>query len=185
MNVGDERIRSIILGPSRAFRVLAFPGRSEVRIAVRALSEREIDACRIEGQRQFLDLCRARGWDPEKAINIDPLMHSRLVERQIVWRAFFDADTIASSEPRPFFPSDSDVAELDSITTTDLVSAYAEHQEFVSPSRGLSPEEVERIIDAMGKASDPGLVLRTIERDSLVSLALTMVRRLSISPTGR
>lgn len=185
MNVGDDRIRALVLGPSRAYRTLAFPGRSEVRIAVRALTEREIDACRVEGQRQFLDLCRARGWDPDKAINIDPLMHSRLVERQIVWRAFFDPDTIAGPDPRPFFPSDSDVAELDSITTTDLVSAYAEHQEFVSPSRGLSPEEVERMIDAMGKGSEPAVVLRTIERDSLVSFALSMARRLSISPTGR
>lgn len=181
----DSKIRAMILGPKRAFRTLEFPGRPDVRIAVRALTEREIDACRVEAQRQFFALCKAREWAAEKVIDIDPLLHARLVDRQIVWRAFYDPDTVTAETPTPFFASDSDLAELDSVTLSDLMAAYAEHQEYVSPSRSLAVEEVERLVEAMGKVHEPAIVLRSLARDSLESFALSTVRQLSISRTGK
>lgn len=180
----DERLRAIILGPKRAFRVIQFPGRPDVKVAVRALAEHEIDACRVEGQRAFLSVCKAREWTPERANQIDPLMVARLVDRQIVWRSFFDFETITREKPDPFFPNDSDVAELDSVTMSDLLSAYVEHQEFVSPARTLVAEEVEALVEALGKER-PQVVLHSLGRASLESFALTLAKRLTSSRTGR
>jgi len=181
----DEQTRALILGPKRAFRTLDFPGRPDVKVAVRALTEREIDACRVEAQRQFLALCKQREWNPDRAINIDPLLHSRLVDRQIVWRAYYDPDTVTMAEPVAFFGSDADVQDLDSITLSDLISAYAEHQEYVSPSRSLDVEEVRALVDALGKESKPAVVLRSLARDALESFALTTARRLATFQTGK
>lgn len=176
----DARIRLMILGAKRAFRVVDFPGAHEIKIAVRLLTEREIDACRVEGQRQFLSICSARGWSPEKAVVIDPLMHTRLVDRQIVWRAFYDADSIGDPDKaRPFFASENDVAELDATTTADLFQAYIEHQDLVTPARHMGEEEVKALVDALGKGHTPGVVLRSFERSTLESFALSMAKRLS------
>lgn len=180
----DERLRAIILGPKKSFRVIQFPGRPDVRVAVRALAEHEIDACRVEGQRAFLTVCKAREWVPERANQIDPLMVARLVDRQIIWRAFFDYETITRETPEPFFPNDSDVAELDSVTTSDLLSAYVEHQEYVSPARSLVAPEVDALVEALGKEL-PQVVLHSLARASLESFTLTLAKRLTLSQTGK
>lgn len=180
----DDRVRVIVLGPKRAFRTIQFPGRPEVLVALRALAEHEIDAARVEGQRQFMSVCKAREWTPERAIQIDPLMFARLVDRQIIWRAYFDAETITRESPEPFFPNDTDVAELDSVTTSDLLSAYVEHQEFVSPARSLGESEVRELVDEMGKGS-PAIVLHSLGRASLESFTLTLAKRLSTLQAGK
>lgn len=183
MKITDDRIRAMLLG-RRAFRVIQFPGAPEIKVAVRLLSESEIDACRVAGQSMFLASCEKRKWSPEKAIQIDPLMHTRYVDRQIVWRAFFDPDTISAKTPEPFFPSETDVAELDSVMTSDLLAAYVEHQDLVTPGRTLGAEEVDALIDAMGKGP-PEVVFRSFARSTLESFTLTMAKRLSTSQTGR
>lgn len=180
----DERVKALILGPKRAFRTVQFPGRPDVLVAVRALSENEIDACRVEAQRAFLAMCKAREWVAERANQIDPLMFARLTDRQIVWRAYLDVDTITHATPAPFFANDTDVAQLDSVTMSDLMAAYVEHQEFVSPARSLNVAEVDALVEAMGK-EQPAVVLRSLGRDSLESFTLTLARRLSSLQIGR
>lgn len=180
----DERVSALILGPKRAFRTIQFPGRPEVLVAVRALAEHEIDACRVEGQRAFLSVCKAREWTPERANQIDPLMFARLVDRQIAWRAYFDYETTNRPEPVPFFSSAADLAQLDSVTMSDLMSAYVEHQEYVSPLRSLVAEEVDAMIAALGK-EQPQVVLNSLGRDALVSFAHTLAKRLSILQPGK
>lgn len=180
----DEQIRAIVLGPKRAFRRLQFPGRPDVTVAIRALSEAEIDQCRIEAQVEFLALCKRREWSPERAVQIDPLLVARIVDRQMIWRAYFDVDTIDREEPDKFFPSVAHVAELDSVTITDLTNAYVEHQNFVSPARDLDAKEVDELIGALGKGQ-PEAVLNTLGLSTLKLFTLSMARRLSTSPIGK
>jgi hypothetical protein len=180
----DERVNALILGPKRSFRTIQFPGRPEVLVAVRALAEHEIDACRVEGQRGFLAQCKQREWIPERANQIDPLMFARLTDRQIIWRAFYDPDTTQRADPEQFFASEADVASLDSVTTSDLLSAYVEHQEFVSPLRTLVAPEVDQLVEALGKER-PQAVLHSLGRDSLVSFTLTLAKRLASSQSGK
>lgn len=174
----DENIRAIVLGPKRSIRRLQFPSRPEITVAIRALSEGEIDQCRVEAQSEFLSLCKRREWSPERANQIDPLLVARLVDRQMIWRAYFDPDTIDREEPEKFFPSVAHVAELDSVTVTDLTNAYVEHQNFVSPARDLDAKEVDELITALGKGR-PEVVLNTLGLSTLKLFTLSLAKRLS------
>lgn len=183
-NVNDERVRALLLG-RRAFRVIDFPTNPEIKIAIRVLTEGELDMCRVGGQAAFEAMCVKRKWDPTKVIQIDPHMHARLVDRQILLRAFFDPETITSERPRPFFPGEHDIEEMcDSVVTSDLISAYNEHHDYVSPGRTLNAQEVGDLIEALGKEPSP-VVLRSFERPTLESFTLSLVKRLETLQSGR
>jgi hypothetical protein len=177
----DERVRAIVLG-ARAFRTIPFPAQANadngIEVAVRCLSESELDACRIEAQRELRDRAKTRAWDPASTADVDPDLLTRLIERQVVWRAFYDTATIGSETPSPFFPTPRDVETLDSTTTTNLMHAYLEHQEWINPRAGLSDEEVDSLVDALGKAQSVPVLLARYERGTLLRFVTSMGRRL-------
>ena len=146
----DDRIRSIIEGP-RAFRVYEFPGAEGVEVAVRCLTEAEVDSCRVAAQTHVREQAKKRGWKPEAMVEIDPHCFDRAIERAVVWRSMFDSETISGDDPGRFFDSPKDVATLDSVTLTTLSSLYIEHQEWVSPLALLPQEEVDELVESMGK----------------------------------
>lgn len=185
----DDQIRDIVRG-TKDFRTIPFPtpggAESDIPIAVRCLSEAELDGCRIEAQRRMRDLCKLRGWDVADACDVDPDLLQRLVERSIVARAFFDSATIASTKPEPFFSGESEVEQLATIQMTSLLRAYVEHQEWTNPFRSLTPEGVEELADTLGKAPKPEALLGLYEHDTLRALCISLASALrSTRPTGK
>lgn len=175
MNFEDSRIRAIIEGPKR-FRVIPFPGSDEIKIAVRCLTESELDGCRIEAQISIRKTCKPREWDPASYVNVDPEALDRLWQRQIIWRAFYDADTIAEGEkPKPFFPSDADVSTLDSVTLTRLMEAYTEHQQWVAPTVDLTQESMAALLEALKKTPNPEVLLSGFGLLALQNLCISLV----------
>jgi hypothetical protein len=170
----DARVREIIAGP-RAFRTYDFPGAEGVRIAFRVLTELEIDETRMAAQHEVRAYAKARGWEPQVMVDIDPDLMQRTVERHVIFRAAYDADTIESADPARFFATPDDVKQLDSVTATKLGELYLEHQEWVSPLKQLSDEELKELIDKLGKARAPehflGVFAPSMLRRCVISLA--------------
>lgn len=168
----DETIQRILRG-RREFVRIKFPGEAKVEIALRILVDSEIDDARLEAAAY----CRKRGVDLEK----DPDFLDREVERQIVWRAIYDVDTLGSENPHPFFPSDGDVRGLDSTTVRALFEAYLAHQESLFPSIRLSEEEVADLVEALGKERTTEALLSGLEpvtlRACVRSLAFALRER--------
>lgn len=186
----DARIKAIIAGTTQ-FRVVPFPvlgSDEEIDIAVRCLSESELDGCRIEAQRSLREISKRRGWDAKDTADVDPDLLQRLIERSIITRAFYDPDTVPphGSTPETFFASERELEQLGSVQTTLLMQIYVEHQEFVNPHRSLSEDQAKELIDRLGKAQDAQVFLSAYAPRTLVSLCLSLASRLrEISPIGK
>ena len=176
MNFSEERVREILLG-RRAVRTIDMPGFPGVKVGIRILYEFEIDSARVEAAKYVRDRAKEVLFDAAALLAIEPELFDRECQRQVLQRAVIDADSDPTS-PRPFFPSDLDVRQLDSVTVRALWDAYAEHQEWVSPRYSLSDEDVEKLVDALGKESAPGVTLAHFERDTLESCVRSMASRL-------
>lgn len=173
----DERVRAIIAGP-RAFRTYLFPGSDDLRIAMRVLTEAELDECRLAAQTELRDRAKSRGWDSSGVVDVDPELLSRMIERHIVFRATYDPDTIDGDDPVRFFSVPKDVTQLDSVTATKLSELYLEHQEWCSPLRQMSAEDVDALVDALGKAQMPEVFLGAFAPSMLRRFAISLASRL-------
>lgn len=177
----DERVSAALRG-TRNFRVIDWPGpgKVETKVAVRLLSELELDEARLEAQMALRGNAKARGWDAESMASIEPELLQRLIERQIIWLAFYDADTVdrAGRTPERFFPTPRDVGTLDSVTVTRLFTAYCEHQTWCAPFRSMSDEEVTSFVEALGKGQTAQALLEGYERSTLARLCISMASRL-------
>jgi hypothetical protein len=184
----DPQIAAILRG-TREFRSYAYPGtegETAVRVAVRVLSDSEIDLARLQAQIDLREIAKARGWDPVSMTDLDPDHFERIVERQIVWRAFYDAATISREKPELFFPTAKDVAEQGAPMVKRLFALYLEHQAFVAPLRTASEEEVRELGEALGKGHGSPVLLDALERSTLIRLLLSTASALrSSSPTSR
>jgi hypothetical protein len=180
----DERIRAILTKPTTP-RVVAYPAHPELQIAVRCLDDIDLDLCRVEAQRKLRDTAKARGWDPLATSEIDPVLLERKVEREIVLRAFFDAETLSNEKPTPFFASERELALLGSAGVTDLMEVYAENQDWMNPSVSLSPDEERRLVDELGKERTANATLTAIGPATLRRLLISMAKRLRDYQCGR
>lgn len=173
----DDRIQKMIAGAAAAD-VYPFPGTEDdatpVRIAVRVLTEAEIDEVRLGAQRDLREAAKLRGWDASTLADIDPDLFHRLVERHTIFRAFLDADTVDDAEPARFFEKPADVEKLHSSTTTRLMGLYIEHQEQVSPLRELDAEGVRQLVEALGKAQRPEVFLGSFAPATLRRCVISM-----------
>lgn len=178
--ITDAQVMSVLQGV-RSLRPVVYPGTeggTEVKVAVRVLSDEEIDLCRDQAQAMLRTKAAQRGWDPVAVTDIDPDSFERLVQRQIVWRAFYDVDTVAKDRPEQFFPTYVDVAQRPAAEVQRLFQLYLEHQAFVAPLRSADEEQVKEIVDALGKGLGSPAVLDGFERSTLVSLCISMARAL-------
>lgn len=176
----DERVLAVLRG-KRAPRTIPFPGaplESGIVVAVRLLTEAELDHCRLNAQGKLRTYCESKKWDPTTAVDMDPAMMGRYVEREIVFLAFLDADTAADKEPKRFFPTMHDVEALDAATLTRLREAYDEHQDWTSPLARMSDEDVRGFVDVLGNASSVPAELQRFERSTLVRLCISLASRL-------
>ena len=162
----DEQVRALIEGPRR-FRVIQFPGSDKLSVAVRCLTEAELDDCRTEAQIGIWEVCRRRGWDPAVVVQVDRDVLKQRIKRATLWKAFYDPDTI-EKEPQRFFDAPEDVADLDDITVDLLWLAYLEHQDIANPVLELADDEkAQAAWDSIKKGSTPEAVLNAYGPDTL------------------
>lgn len=156
------------LATQSAPRPYKFPGADDVPIAIRLLSESEMDNAKLEAQRYVVK----RKVD----VNIDPEFFDREVQRQIVWRAMIDP--LGEGLKAPLFVSDADVRELDTVTLGNLFNAYLEHQEACSTLRQLDQATANGIAEAF-RANPRGIAVELASYDhaSLVKLLVSFMAR--------
>lgn len=180
----DADIRRALISPTRPRRV-TFPGRPEIPLGVRLLDDLELDDCRIEAQRKIRQRASTRSWNVVEMSALDPTLMERMVEREIVLRAFLDADTIESEKPIPFFAGDGDLAALGSAGVTDLMELYNEHQEWMNPHLKMSEEDERAFLEELGKGPSAELSLTAIEPSMLRRCVISMAKRLADSRTTK
>lgn len=180
----DTQIRAIITR-STTPRVVEYPGHSDVRVAVRCLDDIEVDGCRVEAQRKMRDIAKKRGWEPSSFAELDPTLLERFVEREIVLRAFLDADTIDREKPEPFFASEMELARVGAAGIDDLMHVYSEHQEWSNPNLSLTEEDEKELVERLGNEQSAGVFLTGFEPLMHRRLLISMARRLRDYRNGK
>lgn len=157
----DKSVLAALAG-RKVVRTYAFPGAPNVRIGVRLLSDAELDAARLEAQ----SICEKR----RANMAIDPEFFDRTLHREIVSRAFVDADKHEDA----FFGSQKDVAELDNLTVRSLYELYIAHHQAMDPYAFCPPEEVERLVRTLGESSSSEAILSLYDAPTLRSFVTSM-----------
>jgi hypothetical protein len=173
----DVQVTAVVRG-ARAPRTVAFPGREGVVVAVRLLTDQEIDDCRLRAFAALKKGAEKNGWDVATLTDVDPDLLARMQTREIIARAFIDSETTENEKPTPFFSSADEVGrEVDAPTVELLFTLYLEHQSFVAPLKSASEEEVKALAEALGKAP-PASVLAAFDRSTLVRLCTSLASAL-------
>ena len=173
----DVQVTTVVRG-ARALRTVAFPGRVGLEVAVRLLTDQEIDDCRMRAFASLAKSAKKNDWDVATLTDVDPDLLARIQTREILARAFYDSTTIGEEKPVPFFTSADEVGrEVDAPTVELLFTLYLEHQAFVAPLKSASDEEVKSLAEALGKAP-PASVLASFDRSTLVHLCTSLASAL-------
>jgi hypothetical protein len=185
-NFSDERIRAMLRG-RREVRVLPLPGMpedSDVTVGVRVLTEEEIDAARAEAVQYINTLAKRYRLDGRDMLTVDGELLDREIERQLVFRAFVDPDK-GEGDYEPFFKTPQGVRQLDTVLQRTLFHMYLDHQNFVSPLRGLADPEAEGLAEALGKGQSGRVALGLLDAPTLRTLVHTMAAQLHSALSGR
>ena len=187
----DERIQKLAAArrvPSRA--VFPFLG-EEVLVAVRLLSDHEIDRCRVDAAQWTEAKAKALKMSSRDLLAIDANILDRELQRRTIAKAFLDVDTLEQERPEPFFANTDEVARLDALTIDTLTEIYLDHQNAMNPLHGLDDEQAEEFFDALGKAFEDPLgpnldrVLATLDAPTLRRLLRISVVRRASSTIGK
>jgi hypothetical protein len=128
------------------------------------LTDGEVDSARFDAQ-QYVKERRIE-------LHLDPEFLDRAIQRQIVLRAFVDADSDPDA-PKPFFDSIDDIKDLDAALVLQLFHLYCGHQQAMEPLAHLSEEEVEELVAVLGKSGSSERLMG-LDRPSLLSCVLSM-----------
>lgn len=174
MRFSDQQVAAIVRG-ARALRVIDLPGREGVQVAVRLLTDGEIDDCRLRAFGALQKAAKAQEWDVALLTDVDPDLVARMQTREIVARAFYDAETISNEKPTPFWSGAAELArECDAPTVERLFQAYLEHQQFVAPYRHLTDAEVKELVATLGKEQGALATLAEFDRSTLARLCTSL-----------
>jgi hypothetical protein len=182
----DERIRAMLRG-RRQVRELPMPGMDEgeaLTIGVRVLLEEEIDTARAEAIQYVNAVAKRHRLDSREMLSIDGELLDREIERQLVFRAFVDPDK-GDEDYKPFFKAPQAVRQLDSVLQRTLFHIYLDHQNFVSPLRGLDDHEAQELAEALGKGQSGTAMLGLCDAVTLRSLVHTLASQLQSALSGR
>jgi hypothetical protein len=183
----DERIRAMLRG-RREVRVLPMPGTEEGAgdtVGVRVLLEQEVDEARLEALQYVNGMAKRYRLDARDMLSIDGELLDREIERQLVFRAFVDPDKPAEGDYKHFFGAPQAVRQLDTVLQRTLFHLYIDHQNYVSPLRGLDETEVQELAEALGKGRNAKATLALYDAPSLRSLVHILAARLATAPSGR
>ena len=174
---GDTEVGAILRG-ARAFGTYPWPGKPSVRVAMRVLTDGEVDDARLQAQVTLRDWSKGRALDPVSVVDIDPEHFTRQQMREVVFLATHDPDTTESLKPERFFLTPHDVRHLSTTEVQGLFDLYVQHQASVTPLREAGEEEVGELLEAMGKGPVVPALLADFERSTLLRLLLSMVSKL-------
>ena len=183
-NFNDDRVRAVLLG-RRAVRVMPFPGVEGAEFGIRILVDEEIDHARMAAVEYVKNFTKRLQMDYGQVLLIEPDFLDREIQRQIIWRSFIDPDTREEENPAPYFPDPEDVRKLDAVLVETLHQCYLEHQNYINPLTGLSDEEVDALVEALGKESIGTAILGQYDAPTLRKLVHTLVARLASSRISR
>ena len=134
----DESVRAA-LGKRFEMRRYHFPGVDGLEVGIKLLTDSELDSVRLQAA------TFAKGKHADMVL--DPEFFDRCIHREIISRAFVDVERPSE----PFFGSQNDVAELDNLTVRSCFELYVIHQQSLDPYAFCPPEEVDKLVDTLGK----------------------------------
>jgi hypothetical protein len=161
----DAEVQQALNG-RKAGRRYPFPGNPSIEVAVKLLTESELDDVRL----------RAADFVKTKKANliIDPEFLDIVIHRETVAAAFMDA----SATEEYFFEDAAAVATIDAQTVRALYELYMFHHQAMDPFAFASEEEVEELVGQLGKSETDAGRLSLYDHSSLRSFVLSMARML-------
>lgn len=174
---GDKELAGVLRG-AQTFGIYPWPGKPAVKVAIRVLTDGEVDDARLQAQVSLRDWAKSRGLDPVSIVDIDPEHFTRLQQREIVFFATYDPDTSSSPKPERFFLTPHEVRNLTTTEVGSLFDLYLQHQATTTPLREAGEEEVAELLEAMGKGRGVPANLAGFERSTLLRLLLSTVSKL-------
>lgn len=178
MRFADERVAAIIRG-TRALRLIDFPGREGVQVAVRLLSGSEVDDACIAAAGALRT--QMMGRDLVLFTDVAPKLLDQAQRREMIARAFYDASTADAERPVQFFADATVVGrECDAPTIERLFAAYLEHQRSVAAPTSLSDGEVDDAVGAVALGEALPHDVTALDDDTLRRLCVAMSSALSI-----
>jgi hypothetical protein len=169
----DTQVASAVFA-RRAVHEYPFPASEGVNVGVRVLDETEVDAIRLEAAR----ICKVK----QVEAALDPEFFDRIVHRLVVLNAFFDVD----DKQGKFFASYEEVSKIDTLLLRTLYELYCTHVQAMDPLAYCSAEEVEVLVEQLGKSEVAAARLSLFDKPTLVSFVLSLVHNLrSMSATSK
>ena len=151
-----------------------FPGKPDIYVGIKLLTEAEQDGVRLRAQQKV---------QRDKAmLIIDPDFFDRLVKRETVAQAVLQSD--ASDAPYLFEDAEQ-LAELDAYVVTALYELYLFHSNALDPYTFATEEEVNGLVEQLGKSETEAARLSLFGPDTLRSLCLSMASLLRAKSPGR
>jgi hypothetical protein len=165
----DESVRAALAG-RKAVKPYDLPGAENVRVGIRMLTDVEMDGCRLRAQDYVLK--------KKCELVVDPQFFDRAIHREVVAMAFVDID----KPEEAFFGSPDEVAQNDAAVVEACWELYTNHQVAMDPYRHCSPEEVDELVELLGKAGSEeaqGQLLSSLfEPNTRSSFVISMAKRL-------
>lgn len=157
----DESVRAALGGRFKVH-TYPFPGKPDLQIGIKLLTDHELDKVRL----QAAEFAKGQRAD----LTIDPEFFDRAIHRELISRAYVDPE----KPTEPFFPSQNDVAELDNLTVRSLYELYVTHQQSLDPYAFCPPEDIERLVESLGKSETSVGLLNLYDAPTLRTLLLSL-----------
>lgn len=161
----DATVQAALAG-RKAVRAYPLPGFDGVQVGVRMLSDVEMDGCRLRAQ----DYVAKRKCE----LVIDPEFFDRAIQREVIAAAFYDLD----KPDEPFFASPEQVAELDAPNVLACWTLFQNHQIAMDPFAHCTREEVDELVELLGKSGDGEGLSRLFAPSTQWSFVLSLASRL-------
>jgi hypothetical protein len=188
MQFTDERLRAMMRG-RREVRVVPFPGmwdQDGANIGIRILTDDEIDQAFMDATVYVRAKATSLRLTAPQLLETNAEILDRENHRQLVFRAFVQAEPdIETGEHKRFFPSSLAVQQLDSELVQTLYAMYLDHQNYVNPSRGMTPEDVATVAEHLGKEPGAGVLLMAYDAPTLRSLVHILASQLRTLLAGK
>ena len=173
MKVTDEQVRLALtqrLKPKR----YAFPGIDGQFVAVKALTDTEMDGCRMRAT-EYLKRSKMAN---QLELAVDPNFYNRALHREVISASFRDPESVEDF----YFPKADDVASLDNVTVAVLYELFCSHQDAMDPYASVSEEEVDALVAQLGKDVKLEEILNSFDADTLRRCVRSLVCKVRSMP---
>lgn len=160
-----DKLKAALAGRGACLRY-PFPGAEGVEVGVRLLTDRELDGIRLRA----VEFAKTKKMD----LIFDPDFLERIIQRETIAAAFCDPDKPTDA----IFGSQEDVAKLDNLTVRTLFELYVAHGQAMDPFTFCSEENVQELLDALGKSGSSVARMSLFDGPTLRSFVISMASML-------